>query len=63
VETDTWVRIGSDIEISYEVSPAQDDVVFTFDGLSLNMGQAALQRCVATFTKDFDASGVALAGR
>lgn len=61
VQTETWIRIGADAEICYEVSPAVNDVEFTLgdrDVLTLNMGEAGLRRCVAAFTDALDAFGV-----
>lgn len=57
VQIDAWVNIGSDTEIRYEVTPAGDDVVVTIggpDGLTLNMRETALRRCVAAFTAALD---------
>lgn len=62
VETDTWVRIGDNTEIHYGVSPAHDDVVLAFDGLSLNMRQAGLRHCVATFSEALDRRTIAMQG-
>ncbi|MGH3822532.1 MAG: hypothetical protein ACRDRA_06790 [Pseudonocardiaceae bacterium] len=37
--------------------------MFAFDGLSLNMGQAGLRRCVATFTEALNAFDASRAAR
>ncbi|MGH3696336.1 MAG: hypothetical protein ACRDRX_20470 [Pseudonocardiaceae bacterium] len=57
VQIEAWVSIGSETEICYEVTLADDDVEFTIggpDGLKLTMREAALRRCVATFTAALD---------
>ncbi|MGH8571757.1 MAG: hypothetical protein ACREX8_04160 [Gammaproteobacteria bacterium] len=58
VQVSAWVRVGANTEITYHVIPNAGVAEFSLggaDGLDLDMSEAGLRSCIATFTEALDA--------